>query len=82
MASARGVRVWVLRPGRMSSAEEEQPRYVNLRQVGEGSFGFIFKATDTTCGERVALKIIRGALDSPFATKRVLRELTILRACR
>ena len=66
----------------MSDEEEERPRYVNLRQVGEGSFGFIFKATDTMRGERVALKIIRGALDSPFATKRVLRELVILRNCR
>ena len=68
----------------MSVEEEatEESRYVNLQQVGCGSFGSIFKATDTTRGERVALKIIPGAFDSSFAMKRVLRELVILRTFR
>ena len=67
---------------KLAEEKTEDLRYANLRLVGEGSFGFIFKATDMRRGERVALKIIRGALDSPFTTKRVLRELTILRVCR
>jgi len=65
----------------MASAD----RFVQLRKIGEGTFGTVYKVTDTwrgERGERVALKVIQGVHDSSFATKRVLRELTILRLCR
>jgi mitogen-activated protein kinase 1/3 len=62
---------------------EEGERYVNLKQVGVGTFGTVFKATDRgRNSERIAIKVIQGGLDSAYATKRVLRELTILRLCR
>ena len=59
------------------------PHYVSLREVGKGSFGTVWKATDTrNNSQRVAIKVMRGGLDTAGSAKRLLRELTILRICR
>jgi len=40
-------------------AVEDGKRYAKLHRIGEGSFGQVFRATDTRTGRDVALKHIR-----------------------
>ena len=66
----------------MAAEGGETGRFLNLQRVGVGTFGTVFKAKEQHTGERVAIKVIERRMGSSYATKRVLRELTILRLCR
>ncbi|PSC67989.1 Mitogen-activated kinase 14 isoform A [Micractinium conductrix] len=54
-------------------------RYSLLKVLGYGSYSAVCLAVDNTTGERVALKRVADVLQSPDHTKRVLREICILR---
>jgi len=54
-------------------------RYKNLQQIGEGTYGVVFKAKDLVSGEIVALKKIR--LDAPDEgiPSTAIREIALLK---
>lgn len=54
-------------------------KYSILEIIGEGAYGVVCSAIDTTNGQRVAIKKICGVFDVPSITKRTLRELKILK---
>ncbi|KAL4424747.1 hypothetical protein ABPG77_000090 [Micractinium sp. CCAP 211/92] len=54
-------------------------RYSLLKILGYGSYSAVCLAMDHTTGEKVALKRVADVLQSPDHTKRVLREICILR---
>lgn len=54
-------------------------RYQLLRLIGDGTFSTVCSALDTLTGEQVALKRIPDVLSSPELTKKVVREVCILR---
>ena len=54
-------------------------RYQYINRIGQGTYGIVCSAVDTTTGKKVAVKRILKCLDShPIAT-RILRELKFLR---
>jgi len=57
------------------------PRYVIRSHVGQGAQGVIWSAVDSHGAERkeVAVKKVPNALDEVLASKRLLRELRVLR---
>ena len=56
------------------------PRYIIRCHVGQGAQGVIWSAVDTQArGEEVAVKKMANALDEVLASKRLLRELRLLR---
>ena len=54
-------------------------RYINLRKVGNGSYGTVYEATDNEDGAKVAIKRVRGCFDSMTDAKRTLREMCLMR---
>lgn len=56
-------------------------RYQNLTFIGEGSFGCVVSALDTTYSRMVAIKKIREPLLQRDTMKRVIRELKISTHC-
>ncbi|KAK9800305.1 hypothetical protein WJX73_009498 [Symbiochloris irregularis] len=54
-------------------------RYELLDLLGNGTFSSVCRALDTLTGEQVALKRIPDVLSSPELTRRVVREVCILR---
>ncbi len=54
-------------------------RYELIDCVGRGAMGFVYKATDQTNGEIVALKIMRPELaQNELAVKRLMREVAVV----
>lgn len=54
-------------------------RYRVVRQLGEGAMGVVFEAEDREGGQRVAIKVIRGAhVDEIYRLKREFRALADL----
>lgn len=47
--------------------------------MGQGSFGQVVKAQDLKTGEFVAIKLIERVFEDAYHSKKVLRELQILR---
>lgn len=47
-------------------------RYHDVRRIGEGSMGTVYRALDTRLGRQVALKLLKS--DAPEDTRRFLRE--------
>ena len=47
-------------------------RYHDIRRIGEGSSGTVYRALDTRLGRRVALKLLKS--DAPEDTRRFMRE--------
>mmetsp|Transcript_44397 Transcript_44397/g.120970 ORF Transcript_44397/g.120970 Transcript_44397/m.120970 type:complete len:436 (+) Transcript_44397:261-1568(+) len=54
-------------------------KYVNLRPIGGGSYGFVCSATDQSKGEKVAIKKIANVFHDLVDAKRILREIKLLR---
>lgn len=54
-------------------------RYTNLQHIGSGRFGAVVRAIDSKTGNRVAIKKIFSAFIDTHSTRRVLRELRLLR---
>lgn len=54
-------------------------RYENLKQIGDGSYGFVASAYDTVTGRHVAIKKIKNVFLDVVDAKRILRELKLLR---
>ena len=48
-------------------------------QIGEGAYGKVFKATDSSCGEVVALKMVRTDSDREGFPITAVREIKILK---
>ena len=57
-------------------------RYLCNDLLGSGSYGEVAKATDLKTGKTVAIKRIRRVFDVPEDTKRILREVYILRCLK
>lgn len=57
---------------------EVGPDYEVVRQIGSGSYGTVCEAFKVSTREQVAIKRISGIFDTPFITKRYLREISIL----
>ena len=59
------------------------PKYYQLIQVlGKGSYGEVAEAKNIETGMRVAIKRMANVFEEPTDCKRILRELTILKATR
>lgn len=58
---------------------EVGPRYKLIRTLGKGSYGEVAEALDRETGNKVAIKRINGVFDLEVDTKRILREVYILR---
>jgi len=56
--------------------------YKNLRLIGEGGFSKVCAATDTSTGERVAIKRIMQLFQDLKFAKQTLREIRLLRFFR
>jgi serine/threonine protein kinase len=61
---------------------ETQGRYRLLRILGHGSYGLVMAAQVIATGQLVALKRIERLFDSVHDSKRILREIRILRNLR
>ncbi|XP_065664342.1 uncharacterized protein LOC100213301 isoform X2 [Hydra vulgaris] len=57
-------------------------KYKILEIIGEGAYGVVCSALESTTGQRVAIKKICDVFDVPAITKRTLRELKILKFFR
>lgn len=54
-------------------------RYQILKPIGQGSYGVVCSAIDTLTGKKVAIKKIKKAFEHGIDTKRLLREIKLLR---
>ena len=54
-------------------------RYQPITFLGEGTFGQVVKARDLKSGKLVAIKLIRNAFSSNYESRKLLREIMILR---
>lgn len=57
----------------------QSTRYRVEKVIGEGAYGVVVSAIDTTNGQRVAVKRIKKVLHSDAMATRILRELKFLR---
>jgi len=53
-------------------------RYRNLKPIGDGSYGFVASATDTTARRKVAIKKVKDVFADVVDAKRILREIKLL----
>ena len=63
-------------PGSGSNAPNE---YLPDRPIGYGAFGVVWSVTDPRDGKRVALKKLPNVFQSLVSSKRVFRELKMMR---
>ena len=54
--------------------------YHLIRSLGKGSYGEVVEARNTISGALVAIKRMSGVFEEPTDCKRILREMTILKA--
>ena len=54
-------------------------RYVNLKKIGHGSYGYVVSGTDEITGRKVAIKKIKNTFEDLIDAKRILREIKLLR---
>ncbi|KAH6562098.1 hypothetical protein BASA50_004168 [Batrachochytrium salamandrivorans] len=53
-------------------------RYKLIRELGQGAYGVVCAATDTTTGKDVAIKKVHNVFQKPILAKRALREIKLL----
>lgn len=58
---------------------ETGDRYELLKIVGTGSYGSVAEAIDKNTGNKVAIKRLTGIFDDSIDSKRILREIHLLR---
>jgi len=58
---------------------DTQSRYDFIRLLGNGSFGHVFEGRDRQTSQRVAIKRIPLPFESALNTKRILREIKLLK---
>jgi len=54
-------------------------KYKITQILGKGTFGTVVKAVDRKSGQLVAIKLIDDLISSSYASRKVLREVKILR---
>ena len=50
-----------------------------MKKIGQGSYGEVIKAQNKKNGQIVAIKLIKNINNSEYETKKILREIQILR---
>ncbi len=58
------------------------PRYKVLKHIGTGAFGMVCEAINTETNERVAIKHITKLFEDIADSKRLLREISILKTLK
>lgn len=56
-----------------------QPSYTLLKFKGEGSYGQVVQARHISSGQEVAIKLVENIFKNHYETKKVLREIKLLR---
>eukprot|EP00736_Rhodelphis_marinus_P000183 Rmarinus@m.30076 len=54
-------------------------RYTLLKPIGQGAYGVVCSAQENTTGDKVAIKKVPKAFQHPVDSKRILREIKLLR---
>ncbi|AYV86827.1 MAG: CMGC/MAPK protein kinase [Sylvanvirus sp.] len=62
------------------TASELPPEYTSMKLKGHGSYGLVYEAFNTNTNEKVVIKKVTGVFDNYSNSKRMLREIKILRA--